>query len=512
MAIGELLLDQQQFPTIPPVAPAVLPPPVLPQDMVAQMQGYRNAFSNMEGDPNFAPAMMRLGLNLMQPVRPGDTPGGVVSRAGTDAMDYYTARTNMERNQLLTGVGLGQRERELQSKVGAQAEATAASAQQRAVTAAQAPVQLGQLKQQYETAKKGLELIEAEEKAGVRSPDFLQRKAVAETAVREALAKMYGAHADFYRSAGQAQGAKSNKQTLNVRPVENQDGTTSLVSTVVVNGEPYFHTFTPPRFADLRAATEHARKEVEKETPSAWNPFAGAAPYQGTPDEEIARRAKLYMTPSLQILGPRGMMTKEQYDALDGPRGGPPPSGAPMPPGFPRESQQQAQQATERSLGVIRGELRDARQAGNAELVASLIKEEENAVKLLKGGHQGHTPAAPVPSQAAGSFERDASGNIVPKGKTPAATPASAAAPAAPATPQPSELAGQALEVARRNLVAARNVLMGFGARQQRADPVGYRNALMAVSQGQEEAARAQQEYEKLMTPGAAARMPVRRP
>jgi hypothetical protein len=68
------------------------------------------------------------------------------------------------------------------------------------------------------------------------------------------------------------------------------------------------------------------------------------------------------------------------------------------------------------------------------------------------------------------------------------------------------------LEVARRNLVAARNVLMGFGARQQRADPVGYRNALMAVSQGQEEAARAQQEYEKLMTPGAAARMPVRRP
>jgi hypothetical protein len=396
-------------------------------------------------------------------------------------------------------------------------------------------VQVGQLQQAYQTAKANLDLIRQEELAGTRSPDFLQRKAAAEVGVREALARMYDAHSSFYKKSGDAATAKGNKQTVNVKTVENQDGTQSLVSTIVVNGEPYQQVFTPPRFSDIRAATEAATKEVNKETPSAWNPFAGAAPYVGTAQEEIARRAKQYMEPKLITVNPRGQqITPEAFEALGNPAPAqaaptavaptaptavPPPAGMPTgereipkgpfpmpsarrvsgsPPGYPVESQDQAVGATERSLGIIRGELRDARQKGQP--TEALEREEQRAMESLKKGAPKHEKSETKPNRGAMSFERDADGKVVPRGGQQApqvATPAAQPAPVA----DPTEQAGQAVELTRSNLIRARQAMMSYGAIQQRKDPTGYRNALARVMQAQAEAAEAQQVYENLAAP-----------
>ena len=503
MAIGDALTGAPtDLPVIAP-APAAAPiPQVNPADIVAQLQAYRNAFSGMTGDPALEPAISRFALGLLQPVKPGDTPGGVFSRSGTEALDYYTARQAQERNQLLAGLSAGMQMRASEGQARTAAEGVATSRQQRGVTAAKAPVDIGLLQQQYQKAKADLDLIRQEEAAGVRTPDFIKRKATAEIASREALTKLYEAHAQYYGNAAQAIPGKNTKQTLNVKSVENADGTTSLVSTIVVNGQPYQQVFTPARFTDIRAATDFARKQVDRETPSAWNPFGGKAPYTGTAEEEVARRAKAYMEPSLVTIDSTGkQIPNEQFqqmgvEQVGGPGGPaapaqPQPVGAPQasarPADFPRETPGQAREASARSVAIIKSELVDARKNGTPEDVAALEKELKNAAGVEKtiGKYPQPTPAAgPM------KFERDANGNIVPVGGTsPTAKTKGALAPttSAPAAPDPVqakfEQTAQALESARRTV-------MGYTVRAQREDPQGYRNALSNLAKLQSEMAQ----------------------
>lgn len=504
MEIGELL-NPAAYPTIPPVAPAPLTPTPNPADMVLRMQQYRDAFANMGNDPSINPAMVQLGAGLLQPVMPGQTPGGVAGHAISGAMNYYQALNQKETENLFRSTLLGQQERAAQSAEATAAEARAGAQQQRGITAAKAPSEVGTAQAAYQEAQYKLRLLAAEERSGTQDPTFLKRKGEAELAAKEALAKMYQAHATYYNQAGQAQSGKG-KQTLNVK--QNEDG--SYTTTTMNNGELYFHTFVPPKFHDLRTATEAATKEVDKITPSSWNPLAGPVPYTGTREEEIARRAKEYMAPKLQILGRQGILSPQEYDQLSGP----PPDAAPgtrpgpgsTPSTFPRETQQEAITAAERSLGMIRGELRDARKTGDQAAITALEKEESNAVTALKKGAPRHAVAAPASTST--QFTRDAQGNIVPEGLK-VAPSAAAAAPkpasqgaARAAEVPPSEQAGQALEIARSALLQAKRTLLSYGVRQQRADPVGYRNALMAVTQKQNETSAAQQEYEKLVAPG----------
>lgn len=529
MAIGDALVEEPEaIQPIQPAPAAELPAGASPGELASQLQLYRSAFANLPvSDDVKNMTLMRMGFNLMQPVKRGDTPGGVFARAGADAIDYYSAMRDRERSQALSGMEFGMRSRESQARVTQSAEAVESARQARGVAAARAPVDLATAQLAQRKAKSDLDLVLQEEAAGNRSPEHLRRKAAAEVALRESMTRMYDAHAKMYGASTEAMPNKNKKQTVNVRPVENADGTTSLVSTVVVNGEPYFHTFTPARFQDIRTATEFAKKEVEKETPSAWNPFAGAVPYQGTPEEETARRAKRYMTPSLQILGPQGEVSQQQYTALGETAVVPPPpaqgvqpkvvppatasqmpvaqrpSGSPT--SFPVETPGQATAATERSLGVIRGELRDARQRNApAAEIANLEREEKTAAELLKKGGSTRTATTPGPTV----FERGQDGKIVPQGRrsTPVAAPV-----ATPVEPAPAETAGQALDQARASLMRARSTLMNYGVRQQRSDPVGYRNALMEVARLQDQVSQAQTEYERLVAPNlGAARMPVR--
>lgn len=514
MAIGDALVGAPtDLPVIPP-APAAAPIPMMsPADLVAQLQGYRDAFSGMKGDPAFEPAVTRFALGLLNPVQPGQTAGSVFSKSATDALDYYTARQAQERNQLLAGLTAGVALRKSEGEARSTAESAATSQQQRGVTAARAPVDLGMLQQQYQKNKADLDLIRQEEAAGVRDPEFLKRKATAEVAVRESLQKLYDAHAQYYQNAASAIPGKNTKQTLNVKTVENADGTTSLISTIVVNGQPYQQVFTPARFTDIRAATEFARKQVDRETPSAWNPFGGKAPYTGTAEEEVARRAKQYMEPSLITVGPDGrQVPNDQFQSmgaeqLGGPGGPSAPATAPAQPAsttpanFPRETGAERVAAEQRAVGIIKTELADARKRGDTEAVAALEKELVNSAKT--GQVAGKYPQ-PAPAAEPTKFERDAQGNIVPAGVTQPTTkgaPApTASAPAAP--PNATEGVGQQLEVARVNLQRARAAVMRYGVREQRADPVGYRNALSELARQQADVAMLQTGYEQLVAPG----------
>lgn len=414
------------------------------------------------------------------------------------------------------------------------------------MTAAQAPVQLGQLQQQYQAAKAALDQILQEEKAGIRSPDFLARKEAAEVGVREALQRMYDAHATAFTKTANAADAKNKKQVLHSAKVDNPDGTTSLVSSIMVNGETYYETFTPPRFNDIQAATKFATDQVNKETPSAWNPLAGKPPYQGTAQEEIARRVKVLMEPRLVTMDRRGQQVSPEL--LGGP-GGPtapaaPTPGTPTPQATPSGAAAAApgtpdELATAEAVGgltpegkIRKGNLTDRQQLLILQDQLRTLKPEDHAaasihdeiakVKKRMGVTGATTPGAtsPVPAPATPAaplaptpsgpigFTRDAAGNIVPVGAPKAGATPTATTPA-PVAATPGEQAGQLYEQARAALLKARNTLMSYGIRQQRADPVGYRNALTEVARLQTAAGAAQEEYSKFVAPGAAT-MPLR--
>jgi hypothetical protein len=503
-------MDQNPtFDPIPPAAPAAVPAP--DPNLDARINEWKAAFSEIRNDPALQWGLLRLGTNLMQPPKPGEGQAGLVGRSIQDAMDYTTQRQIQAQKQATDMESLSLKGREVSAHERESAERTTASQQQRGITAANAPIQHAQAVHAFQKAQSDLDLIRNEEAAGNRSPEFLKRKAAAEIALKEAHANLYNAYAN-------AMPSKNTKQTQSMRPVENADGTTSFVSSVLVNGEQYFHTYTPPRFTNIDAARAQATKDVDKITPSSWNPFAGAAPYAGTREQEIERRAQEYMKPQVGVLGPRGPMTGDEYNRLGGqapvsptpapnPRVETPspatPGPTPMPPAFPRESQQQAQQAAERSLGIIRMELRDARQnRADPASIAALEREEANAMAKMRGAATTHPPvvaAPPAPQRTV--FTRDASGNVVPVGR-PAPTPPSAPAAAAPTEASGPELSGQILEKARAALVEARRQLMSYGVRQQRSDPEGYRNALLRVKQYQDAVAQAQDQWEKEALPG----------
>lgn len=488
------------LPTIASAPPVPGVPVPTQEEIIAKLQSWRDAFARMQNDPSFNAGMLRLGMNLMQPVQPGNTAMGNFGAAVNDAVQYTNQRQGEEQNRYLKMQEGQQRERQVAEQERSGAETRAASQQQRAITSASAPVALATAQVALDKAKADMRLIQAEEASGNRSPEFLQRRAVAEAALREALARMYDAHAAYYRDAGQAQDQKGKKQTLNVRQMD--DG--SIVSTVVVNGEPTFHQYTPPRFSDAREARAQATKDVDKVTPSGWNPFAGPAPYTGTREQEIDRLTKEYMKPKLTIFSSKGELTPQQYEAMGGP---PAPSAAqPMPPAIKPESRQEATAAGERSLGIIRMELRDAIQKGAApETIAALRREEERAVAGMQRAQTNRPPEVAVgaPTPAPDKFVRDANNNIVPVGRP---APAAAPAPTPVATPEtPMETAGLALERAREMLQRARSVLATYGAKKQRNDPQGYRNALIAVKTQQDAVNEAQTEYEGLAMPGLGA-------
>lgn len=494
-----------------PIAPAAAAPVAAPDpNLDLRMQGWRAAFQEIRSDPALQWGLLRLGTNLMQVPKPGEGQAGLVGRSIQDAMDYTTQRQAFAQKQAMDMENLSLRGREVSAHEREGAERVAASQQERSIKAASAPISIAQQRQAYESAAAALRQIEAEEKAGIRDPDFLRRKAQAAVTLQEAHARLYDAYA-------QSVPGKNTKQTQAMRPVENADGSTSFVSSVLVNGEQYFHTYTPPRFGNIDAARAQATKDVDKVTPSSWNPFGGQAPYAGTREQEIERRTQEYMKPRVEILGPRGPVSEQDYNRLGGSPENAPQTPRPMEPARPTETPDAAKTSAVNALRVVRGELADARKAGQD--TSALEREEQRLMQIVKtgdvkgGGQAGvtkkpATPPAPAPtpgSTPSATFIRNNEGKIVPQGA--AAAPAPAPAPVA-ATPQ--EAAGQKVDAARAALVEARRTLQRYGVRQQRADPAGYRAALTAMSQAQNAVGEAEAEYQKLLGPVGPARMPIR--
>lgn len=67
--------------------------PQTPEDV----QGRRGAWSQLLEEPNFKSALFRMGLQMMQGTRQGESSLGATARAGMDSMDYLAAKNELDR-------------------------------------------------------------------------------------------------------------------------------------------------------------------------------------------------------------------------------------------------------------------------------------------------------------------------------------------------------------------------------------------------------------------------------
>jgi hypothetical protein len=305
--------------------PSIMPgPPKTEAEVQQRVGGWQRFLSRLESDPTLLMGVMRFGTQLMQPIAPGQTGAGHFGAALQDSTNFaLNLRAQNERAAL---------ER---ARTGADVERSGAqTAQIRQATGQQAqtfPSQLSAAQLAVKKAQYDVDQIEAEGAAGLRSPEWLQKKANADMAKQDALTALYNAHASYYGSLGKAAVDKTNatRQLLHSTKVENLDGTTTIVNTHAVNGRLYMETYTPPRFTDPAQAQVQAQKDTDKITP-----FFGRAPYSGTKAAEVARRAKQYLTAQRVIVGPGGQqISPQQFEQLDAqqPPNGPAPARRPGP-------------------------------------------------------------------------------------------------------------------------------------------------------------------------------------
>jgi hypothetical protein len=67
-------------------------PAASPEEHAARKQGWLGAIGKMFSDPQTGDMLMRIGLQMMQPMKPGQTPGGHTAAAITGGLDYKEKR------------------------------------------------------------------------------------------------------------------------------------------------------------------------------------------------------------------------------------------------------------------------------------------------------------------------------------------------------------------------------------------------------------------------------------
>jgi hypothetical protein len=505
MALGQAMM----------APPAAAMPQETPEEFLQRLQGWKMPGAGVVTPENAA--LLRVGAQLMQPVANKQAVAGNVGTALTAGVDTFNRAQQQELGNALTMENAWQNRQAGTERSAVTAENIAGARTSRGIQTAGAPSAFAAAQDTYEKAQIELRALRQQEASGVTGPDFLRRKAEAELRLKNAQAQMYEAHGKYY---GQAAGARG-KQVLNVKEVENADGTKSLVTTTLINGKIYQRIMTPPKFSDPRQAQSQAEKDVDTDTPGVIGRALGKqAPYQGLPADEVARRVKSYTAPRVEIFDENGMpVPPEQYEALERegatPQEVPPkPGSTPMPPASPRESKQERSGAAEKSLRIVMKEMADAKAKG--EDTSSFQREADRLRETIRTGGRGFNevpaPSATTPTPATSStvrFVRDAAGKIIPEGSRtrPAATPTTPTLQVGP-----EEVQGQALDRARETFQQANKVLMSYGLRQQRADPQGYRDALATVAAARQAMQQAEQAWQSAVPPTSAVTSMPRRP
>lgn len=90
-------------PSTPPGVEAK--PPVSAEDLAVRKKGWAETINGILADPNTRQAILNFGLNAMQPIQLGQTPGGHLAKAALSGMDTYT-----------TGVAAGKKEKRTEAE------------------------------------------------------------------------------------------------------------------------------------------------------------------------------------------------------------------------------------------------------------------------------------------------------------------------------------------------------------------------------------------------------------
>lgn len=100
-----------------------------PPSSSQELDQRKATWSQMLDDPNMKSAIFRMGLNLIQGQRPGESALGSVGRAGIDAMDYYGFKNELDRKRAIEQQKLGLETARTNADV-AQSQASTAATQQ----------------------------------------------------------------------------------------------------------------------------------------------------------------------------------------------------------------------------------------------------------------------------------------------------------------------------------------------------------------------------------------------
>jgi hypothetical protein len=391
-----------------------LPVAETPEQFLARMQGWQLPGQLTAADRGILSA----GTALLQPIPVGQSAIGHLGQAIAGGVNAYDAAQRANLGQALTLESSRLKGREAEGIERERAERVAGARGARATAEARAPIDLGQALANYEKAQKELRQIEMEEQAGgPRTPEMIARRAAAETALREAMAKMYGAHAEAYKAT--ADKAQQPRQTLNTTAGETADGRQRITSTIVINGRHFYKTLTLPRYPDIESAREAVRAELKKK--AGW--------FGSVDEQEVEALAKRMSTPVMTIVDDANQpVTEDDLAAAEaipqGRRAVPPATPRAMPPARRQETQEELAQRNATRIRMLQRELARAR---TPEEKASIQREIEN---LERTG----TPSG------TGSAQRPVGRQAIPKTPAPidlgaAKAARERAAQATPATP-----------------------------------------------------------------------------
>ncbi len=106
-SIGQSLapprFDEQGFPTNPPLGPSLGQgqPPASPEELQQRAGGWMQFFERLRTDPPLTQAFMTLGAQMLQPIQPGQTAGGVAANALQQSINVLGARRAQEGRQAI---------------------------------------------------------------------------------------------------------------------------------------------------------------------------------------------------------------------------------------------------------------------------------------------------------------------------------------------------------------------------------------------------------------------------
>jgi hypothetical protein len=365
-----------------------LPVAETPEQFLARMQGWQLPGQLTATDRG----VLSAGTALLQPIPVGQSAIGHLGTAISGGVNAYDTTQRANLGQALTLESTRLKGREAEGIERERAERVATSRGARATAEARAPVDIGSALANYEKLQAELRQIAMEEQAGgPRTPEMIARRAAAEAALREAMAKMYGAHAEAYKAT--ADKAQQPRQTLNVQAGETADGRRQITSTVLINGRQFQRTLTLPPYPDYESARKAAGDQLKKK--AGW--FGSVNP------QEVEALARQMSTPIVQIVDDTGRVVTEDdlaaAEAIPQGRGAiPPRTSSAMPPAYPHETQGELNRS---NADAIRLKQQELARAKTPEERASIQREIENMKRSGTpsgtGSAQRPTGRAPAP-------------------------------------------------------------------------------------------------------------------